>query len=490
MTDAACYINHEWRAGRGSVLTSTNPCDGATVWEAPQATPDDVADAVAAARQAQPAWEAVPVATRRAIIERFATLVDAESHALARVIAAETGKPLWEAKTEAASVVGKAQLSIGAYDDRTPTTSVSATASLTYRPLGVVAVLGPFNFPAHLPNGQILPALLAGNTVVYKPSELTPAVAAFHVRLLTEAGVPAGVINLVIGGRDTGEALVASTINVVAFTGSVATGRALHRALAERPDVLLALEMGGNNPLVVANTDDIDATVNVIIRSAFITAGQRCTCARRLYLPTGEAGDEILDRLVEVTDRLLIGSPIDEVEPFAGPVISAAAADHVRRHIAHLVESGGSLLTRVDGSMGGAFVRPTIVDCTGIAVADVEVFGPVLTVHRFDSLDDAFAAAADTQYGLAAGFIGTNQADFDRFQHTMRAGIVNWNTPTTGASGQLPFGGVGASGNHRPAGWAAADFCAYPVATLATPTVADSASPLPGLAAIDPGSAS
>ena len=481
MRDQACLINGSWTEGAGSVLTSTSPVDNAELWSAQEAAAGDVSAAIASARAAQPGWEATPLEHRSAVLTSFAEALESNRSTLADAISAETGKPLWEARTEVASVIGKVALSIEAHAERNPDLSVSDVASLRHRPVGVVGVLGPFNFPAHLANGQIIPALLAGNSVVYKPSELTPLVASIHVGLLVEAGIPPGVLNLVVGGRGAGEAIVAGDVDAIGFTGSVATGRAIHRSLVNRPEVLLALEMGGNNPLVVADVPDQDAVVNLIVRSAFITSGQRCTCARRVYIPRGHQGDTLLEQMVDTTMRLRVGAPGDDPEPFMGPVINIASATRVRAHVSELVERGGTELTRYGDETQGAFVNPTIVAADGVQLDDDEVFGPVITVHRFDDLDTAFAMAADTKYGLAAGLVSSDPADFDRFRQVIRAGIVNFNCPTTGASGRLPFGGVGASGNHRPAGWTAADFCAYPVATLAYDDPTESAAPIPGL---------
>ncbi len=481
MSEPGLFVGGRWSAGSGVSLRSLDPADQSPVWIGAAASGADVAAAVDAARAAQPAWEATPLEERRTVLRRFASLVESNRGELRDLISTETGKPRWEATTEVSSVIGKVTLSIDAHEARTPTTTVTDTASLTHRPLGVMGVLGPFNFPAHLPNGQIVPALLAGNTVVYKPSEHTPAVAAAHVRYLAEAGLPAGVVNLVVGGREAGEALVDAAVDGIAFTGSVATGRALHRALAGRPDVLLALEMGGNNPLVIADVDDVSAAVDIVVRSAFLTAGQRCTCTRRLFVPRGEDGDRLLDTLVDTTARLRIGPPSVDPEPFAGPLISVAAADHARRQIRDLIDAGAVPLTEPVDRLDTAFVHPTVLAVDGVAVPDEEIFAPVLTVTRYDDLDEAFRASADTDYGLAAGLVGTDPAAFDRFRKVVRAGIVNWNSPTTGASGRLPFGGVGASGNHRPAGWYAADFCAFPVATIAQPVPAAGTADVPGL---------
>lgn len=480
MSMHGCFVAGTWTEGSGAELISESPVDGTVLWRGAEATSADVDRAIQAAHAAQAAWERAGLPARREILERFAQLLDADPQRLATVISAETGKPAWESLTEVAAVKGKVALSIAAHAERNGNETVGATGSLTHRPVGVVGVLGPFNFPAHLANGQIVPALLAGNTVVYKPSELTPLVAQEHVKLLVEAGVPEGVVNLAIGGREAGEALVAGNVDAIAFTGSVGTGRAIHRSLAGRPEVLLALEMGGNNPLVVADVADPSAATNILVRSAFITAGQRCTCARRIYIPDSPDGDALLAEFVETTDRLRVGAPLEEPAPFLGPVITASAADRVRDHIADLVRKGATQLTRT-GEVSGAFVRPTIIDATGITLDDDEVFGPVVTVHRYQDLDHAFADAADTSFGLAAGLISSDPKDFEHFQRVIKAGVINLNCPTTGASGRLPFGGVGASGNHRPAGFAAADFVAYPVARMAYDEVRDAVAPIVGL---------
>jgi succinylglutamic semialdehyde dehydrogenase len=207
---------------------------------------------------------------------------------MAAVISRATGKPVWDAATEAAAMVGKAELSVKAYNERTPTKEAAAgafTARISHHPHGVMAVLGPFNFPGHLPNGHIMPALIAGNTVIFKPSEQTPEVAEFTLRLWEEAGIPAGVINLLQGARAPAEQLVAHDgVDGVLFTGGVPAGRAIHRALGGKLEKIVALELGGNNPLVVWDAADLESTAKLIVKSAYITSGQRCTCARRLIV--------------------------------------------------------------------------------------------------------------------------------------------------------------------------------------------------------------
>src|SRR5690606_18088194 len=249
---------------------------------------------------------------------------------LARLISQETGKPFWEAQTEIDSVAGKVDISIRAYQERTGTRVQEAGGMrqrVAHKPHGVLAVLGPYNFPMHLANGHIVPALLAGNTVVFKPSEEAPACGLAMAEVWEEAGLPADVLRVVSGAASTGRALAGhADIDGLLFTGSMPTGVALHRQFAEAPNRILALELGGNNPLIVWNASDAEACAHIIAQSAFLSAGQRCTCARRLILPTGEAGNRVLEALLEVTDRLIVGAPFDDPQPFMGPVINNRAA--------------------------------------------------------------------------------------------------------------------------------------------------------------------
>jgi succinylglutamic semialdehyde dehydrogenase len=333
----------------------------------------------------------------------------------------------------------------------------------------VVAVFGPYNFPGHLPNGHIVPALIAGNAVVFKPSELAPGVAALTVQTWRDAGLPAGVLNLVQGEKDTGIALANHRqIDGLFFTGSSDTGTLLHKQFGGRPEIVLALEMGGNNPLVIGPVADLDAAVHHTIQSAFLSAGQRCTCARRIIVQKGAEGDAFVKRLVEVASKLGVGAPAAEPAPFMGPVVSAAVAGKLVQAQNDMVAKGGKLLLemrQLDPNTG--FVTAGIVDTTDAkGIADEEWFGPLAQVIRVDSFDDAIRAANATEYGLASGLLSDDEALWQKFNLRARAGIVNWNRPTTGAASSAPFGGVGKSGNHRPSAYYAADYCAYPVASI------------------------
>lgn len=481
------YIDGSWQDGSALPFASVNPFDNREVWRGNAASNADVDRAIAAARRAFPAWARRPLEERIASVEAFAALLGEHRDALTAMIGRETGKPRWEATTEVAAMIAKASISIKAHAERTGERSsamADGTAVLRHRPHGVVAVFGPYNFPGHLPNGHIIPALIAGNTVVFKPSELAPGVAELTVRLWQQAGLPDGVLSLLQGEKETGVALANHPgIDGLFFTGSSATGALLHRQFGGRPEKILALEMGGNNPLVVAECADLDAAVHHAIQSAFLSAGQRCTCARRLIVPQGEYGERFIARYVEVAGRITAGAWDAEPQPFMGAVISLDAARALRAAEAQLVELGGRrLLEMRQPDAHSALLTPGIVDVTGVdGIPDEEYFGPLSQIYRYTDFDDAIAHANRTGYGLSAALLADDRGLWERFVTEVRAGIINWNRPTNGASSGAPFGGIGRSGNHRPSAYYAADYCAYPVASVEAERVAMPASLSPGL---------
>ncbi|MFI4860426.1 MAG: succinylglutamate-semialdehyde dehydrogenase [Phycisphaerales bacterium JB063] len=483
-------IGGDWQPGEGSELAATNPATGEAYWRGLAASTREVGLAVAAARDALPAWSAVSFAQRVAVLERYRDVLEARKDAIARLISDETGKPRWEAATEAGAMIGKVALTLNAFEQRQSEQSFAmgdATAALRYKPHGVLSVFGPFNLPGHLPNGHIVPALLAGNTVVFKPSEQTPAIGEVMAHAWQEAGLPDGVLNLVQGARDTGVALANHPgHDGILFTGSYNVGAALHRALVDTPQKILALEMGGNNPLVVHQTPDVDAACYTIINSAYITAGQRCTDARRLILIDGDEADAILQRLIERVVLIRYGLPSDSPEPFYGPLINSAAADAMLKAQEDLLARGGRPLVEMKRSERcDALLSPGLVDVTDVVDRrDEEYFGPLLQVVRVRDFDAAIAEANNTSYGLSASLLSASRTLYEQFYTHTRAGIINWNKPTSGASGKLPFGGIGKSGNHRPSGFFAADYCAYPVASVEQPDLPMPATPACGLDAL------
>ncbi|ABG39178.1 succinylglutamic semialdehyde dehydrogenase [Paraglaciecola sp. T6c] len=473
MTQQTHFIAGQWHAGQGHDIESIDPAKKRQIWQAKSASSEQVNQAVSSARKATVTWAACTFEQRLAYVKRFGELLAENKDMLALTIAQETGKPLWETATEVGAMMGKIGISERAYQERTGLVENPmpvGKAFIRHKPHGVVAVFGPYNFPGHLPNGHIVPALLAGNCIVFKPSDLTPLVAERTVQLWEKAGLPKGVLNLVQGEVETGKALAAHPdLDGLFFTGSSRTGKILHEQYAGHPGKILALEMGGNNPLIVKDISDIDATVHDIIQSAFVTSGQRCTCARKLFLENNTQGDAILARLIEVTKNIKVGDYDADEQPFMGAMISKNAAHAMVMAQQQLLDLGATSLvelTHLDPESG--FVSPGIIDVTAMVeqMPDDEHFGPLLKVVRFDDFDRAISLGNNTKFGLSAGLLSDSEDLYQHFYQRIRAGIVNWNRPITGASGAAPFGGVGESGNHRASAYYAADYCAYPVASV------------------------
>ncbi len=465
------YINGQWVATGTHRFSSTNPATGEQLWEGWAAGEGEVTAAVEAARKAFPAWAALSVEERYAFLLQFKEKVESQKEELALLIAKETGKVLWDARSEAAAVLGKLGFTMEAYQERTGEKSRSTPvgqAIIRHRPHGVMVIYGPYNFPAHLPNGHIMPSLLAGNTAVFKPSEQTPFVAEWTVKQWEAAGLPAGVLNLVQGEQDTGILLAKARVQGILFTGSSNTGKLIHQQLAGRPEVILALEMGGNNPLIIGDISDVKAAVHETLLSAFTGTGQRCTCARRLIIIESAHSAQFLDMLVTSAKQLIVGAYDAQPEPFMGPVINMREAKRLLDAQEHIIKIGGKALLPMQlKSESLPFITPAILDVTEtMNVPDVEYFGPLLQVYRLKNVQEAIAKANETAYGLSAAVFSDSAAQFQQLSDGIRAGLINWNRQTTGASGAGPFGGIGLSGNHRPAGYYSADYSAYPVASV------------------------
>ncbi|MFN4242113.1 MAG: succinylglutamate-semialdehyde dehydrogenase [Tepidisphaerales bacterium] len=470
----------------GPVIVSRSPADGRPLGSFPVAGPADVHLAVTRARATLRAWSAHREQRVR-VVEALAETLRRREFDVATLIAFETGKPMWEARTEVAAMVNKCTLSIRSETERRAP-SHSAAGAVTYRPHGVVAVLGPFNFPGHLPLGHIAPALLAGNAVVFKPSEKAPAVGQRLAELFAEAGLPENVLHVLHGGADTAAALIDADIDAVLFTGSYATGCRILQRLVHRPGVLTALEMGGNNPMLAWDVPEssVPAAAVCVVQSAFITAGQRCSCTRRLIVPKGHP---LISAVVETARTVRVGLPDDTPPPFYGCVIDDAAAQRVLTRQQFLAEQGELLLAARPLAGHPRLLTPGIVRCPTPQdlntppdeSTDTEVFGPLLQVIEADHLEQAFDIANHTHYGLAAGLLSADREVWERFRVRVRAGVLTWNRPTTGSSSELPFGGIKRSGNHRPSAYFAADYCSYAVAEMAAATLRMPATLPPGL---------
>ncbi len=479
---ASHFINGEWIDAGIEALESFESYSGELLWSGQHAGESEVDAAMQAAKSAWPAWSGLDVHRRIDILKKYQNHLRDHQLQISELIARENGKPLWEAKTEAAALIGKVDATINSWNVRCTDQHMevgTAQGRTRQQSLGVCVVLGPFNLPAHLANGQIVPALLAGNTIVFKPSEVCPAVGAYLVDIFSKC-LPKGVINLVQGDVRSGKALLAhEDVAAVFFTGSYRGGAAIHKHFAGRPEIMLALEMGGNNPLVVWEAKDLEAAALLMVQSAFITAGQRCVCARRLIIPEGEEGDAYIDALLAMMKRIRVGDPMSDEEPFMSGVIHEQASEQVLSSQAALIADGAKVLAlceRIDEAHP-TLLSPGLLDVTGLEVEDEEIFGPLLQVYRVPDFQSAINEANNTAYGLSAGLISDNKKLYDQFIAQIRAGIVNWNRQITGASGNMPFGGIGQSGNHRAAAWHAVDFCHYTCASIEADTLSLGALP-------------
>lgn len=476
-------------------LRSYNPVTGGLAWSGPSADTAAIDQAVARARAAQLEWCRVSLADRATLLERFAEQVTLKRDEIVRAISLETGKPFWEAEGEAKAMAGKPKLAIEAFHQRTPDQVVEAgtggeaggTAQvIRYQAHGVMVVLGPFNLPGHLPGSHMVPALMAGNAVIFKPSEKTPGVGALLGTLWAQTlasaqadglVAPEHLVQVVQGGASIGSALTKHPgIDGVLFTGGLNAGRAILEATAATPGRMVALELGGNSPVIVhepgANHDpeSIAATARLAVMSAFVGAGQRCNATRRFIVTNHPGASAFIEAFVAAAATVRVGAPTDEPEPFCGPVISAEAGQRVLDTQAAWVERGAKVLLSARGLQGSTrLITPGIVDTTGVdlaELADEEAFGPLCRIIRVQDAEEAVREANATRFGLAAAVWTRHRSVYDTLRPQLRAGVVNWNLPTTGASSRMPFGGVGDSGNHRPSGYFAADYAAYPVASM------------------------
>jgi succinylglutamic semialdehyde dehydrogenase len=503
--DPCDLIDGDYISLAGEELCSHNPARPAeTVW-AGSPNIDHVDRAVAAARKALPIWSRLSMDKRIEALRAYQEVCRSRVDEITALIQDEVGKANWEAKLEAGALAGKVDITLddAATGGLRRVTDFEFALTDTrqgvcrFRPHGVMAVLGPFNFPAHLPNGHMVPALLMGNTIVLKPSDKTPAMGQLLGELFDEAlssvGAPTGVVNVVQGAVEPAVRLVNhDDIDGILFTGSWAVGKRILEANLDRPGRIVALEMGGNNPAIVMDDANLRQAVLECARAAFNTTGQRCTSTRRILVHE-KIADQFIDALVKTASALKIGAPDVDPPVFLGPIIDEDARQATLRFVDDLKQAGGEVLLApralddVPNGAGGHFVSPGVVrvdrftrSCEGAgrdAGCDVEVFGPVVRIAVVSSYDDAIEQANATRYGLSASIFTQRSDLIERFLVESKAGCVNVNTGTAGASGKMPFGGVGISGNHRPAGSFSVDYCSYPVASMveqsstATPSV-------------------
>lgn len=455
-----------------TVFQSHNPATGQLIWEGLEADAKEIDLAFEKAAHALKLWASLPLQKRMDHLLKYKIFLSQMRDFIAETISIETGKPLWESETEVSAMINKIDISIEAYEARCPEMKHQQASLLSitrHKPHGVVAVFGPYNFPGHLPNGHIVPALLAGNTLVFKPSELTPLVGELLYKCLTDSGLPPGVFNLVQGGAKTGQLVAAHPrLDGLFFTGSWQTGKILLEKFASQPEKILALEMGGNNPLVFYKVKNVEAAAYFTLQSAFLSSGQRCTCARRLIVVEGKNSQNFIHSLIEQVKGITIGPYFQRPEPFMGPLISEKAALKILEAQDRLISLGAvPIMSMIQLKPKSGFITPGLLDTTSLEhKPDEEYFGPLLQLIRVPTFEQAIAEANRTAYGLIAGLFSDHAEYYQQFYQEVKAGVINWNTQLTGASSSAPFGGIGRSGNFRPSAFYAADYCAYPVASL------------------------
>ncbi len=491
----ADLIAGSWQAPLGVSLTSHNPARPSELIWSGTSSPLHVDRAIEAARAAFLDWSRTPFESRAAVLRTFASLASQRVDDLTALIRDEVGKPTWDAKSEAQLLAAKVDITLEQgphaplHRVRGYELSLGGTkhARCWFRPHGVLAVLGPFNFPAHLPNGHIIPALAMGNTIVFKPSDKAPATGQLLAELLHEAleshHAPKGVLNLVQGGADVATRLVTHPdLDGILFTGSWPVGRKIMEANLDRPGRILALEMGGNNAAIILPDADLRQAVVECVRCAYMSTGQRCTATRRVIIHESVAS-KVIPAIAKAASALLVGDPAAPHPVFMGPLISESARQAVLNAQHALARAGGETIVPcapIDTPHAGWFLTPGVMRVGRFVqtpdilspgsvlseAADLEIFGPLLRISTAKDFDDALAQANATRFGLAASLFTHDPDAIERFRHEARAGCININCGTAGASSKLPFGGLGLSGNHRPAGAFSLDYCAIPIAGM------------------------
>jgi succinylglutamic semialdehyde dehydrogenase len=430
------------------------------------------AEAVHAARRAFASWRRAPAESRAAHLRAYAKALGTHRDELCTAISRAIGKPLWESRTEVDAMIAKVDISLGTGLELVRTQAHPDLGGLVrYRPIGVAVVIGPFNFPGHLANGHIVPALATGNTVVFKPSERAPEVGEIMARCFVEAGFPAGVVQVVQGGAAMSKALLEQDdVDAVMFTGSTRTGSAILSQCARWPGRMVALELGGKNAAIVLADADLAYAAREIAFAAYVTAGQRCTATSRVIVERA-AADALRAKLAVSARETRIGPP-DGDDVFLGPVIDDATRDRALRTTAALADRYEAIVpARVpELSVRGHYLSPSLhalrPGAEPGALGCEELFAPVLTLEVVDSAEEAVARVNATRYGLAACVFTASRERFEALAPELDVGICNWNRGTVGSSSKLPFGGVKDSGNHRPAGLFSTYYCVDPVAEL------------------------
>lgn len=457
-----------WRGGTGETVRSVNPTrPGEVVAEGNSATRTDVDDAVSAAAEALPGWAGTPIHSRGAVLAAAAAVVDLNAEQWGLELSVEEGKTRLEGVGEVRRAAQILRYYAGEGDRVAGELFASPRAGeqilVTRRPVGVVGVITPFNFPIAIPAWKIVPALVYGNTVVWKPASSVPLLAIRLAQALTDAGLPPGVLNLVVGNAEVGDAIVGHDgIAAITFTGSTGVGRRIAAAAAAR-GVPVQAEMGGKNAAVVLDDADFDLALEQVMLGAFRSTGQKCTATSRLILTEGIA-EKFTEALVQRAEALVVGDPTDDRTQM-GPVIAGSAQSSITAGIDTAKSQGAAVLAGggaySDGPLSeGYFVAPTIVELDGPAdVWAEELFGPVLAVRRAADPEEAFALANDSEFGLSAAVFTQDLTRVMQAMESIDVGVLHINSESAGADPHVPFGGAKKSGlGPKEQGTAAREF--------------------------------
>jgi succinylglutamic semialdehyde dehydrogenase len=468
-------------------IRSTNPADPADVIGEFPWRVDVVDEAVAAARKAFEGWSRASFEERASCLRRYEKAVEKNAERLAQAISREMGKVLWEARTEAKAVASKVPItledSMRLIEDLAPP---GVPGRVRYLPRGVMAVIGPFNFPAHLPNGHIVPALATGNTVVFKPASYTPAVGQIMAECFDEAGFPRGVFNLVqVPGRHADRLVAHEDVDGVLFTGSTEIGMRIEKIALDQPHKITALEMGGKNAAIVLDDAPFELALYEVLTGAFLTSGQRCTATSRVIVQR-KIADRFAERLARATEKLAVGRQEDP-KAFMGPMVDAKAAEQFHEWQGIAESEGAEALVRggFTDEKRGAFVRPSVHRVKArdpkSRYQSEELFAPDTCIYTVDNVEEAIALAEDSEYGLACSIFTASRERYLDVVRGVHAGVINWNRSTVGANSKLPFGGMKKSGNGHPAALFSVYYCTYPVASLENDKPMDPDALLPGV---------
>ncbi len=434
---------------------------------------------VECANDAYKKWKKTPISERVSFLNRYKEVLLSKKEEIANAIALETGKPLWESLTEANALIAKVDVTINdslprIENQKFPNIMDQTNGSVQFKPIGPCLIIGPFNFPCHLANGQILSALIAGNSVIFKPSEKTAYSTQLMIECFQEAQFPAGVVNLIQGGGLTASKLIKEkSIKGIFFTGSKEVGikilESTHRDLTK----LVALELGGKNATVLHHDCNQDHAMGELIKSCFLTAGQRCTSTSIVPIHRSIC-DQFLNNFHQIAKKLIVDHPIDfEKEPFMGPLIDEKAVENYLLYMGMAKREGYEEIMRgkaIDKKYRGNYVSPSIHFMNKANPKShflkSELFAPNTIFIPYDEIEEAIEIANITNYGLAFSVFTQSDDIYQKCLDDIESGIINRNRSTVGASSKLPFGGFKNSGNYRPAAVAMIDSCAHQSSSL------------------------